>query len=599
MGKGATSAAKKNKPASLAKKRKFTSRGLTSTLQAQLKAASGRKDIEFSDAPESHTKLLRKVPITERAGYPVKRAKGSVDPAKWRTNEGKEVHVDFTRHAWLPDEWGQGVKITNRTAHSRGKSGGTYTVIVSPDGKIFYHRKDAEAYDGKAFSLKRGFNGQVRRAKLQAAEAVQLARSQIKEISSSTSDIGTDSDESLFKLLTPAEPKCIAKPSQFHFCIVSARRATKVEGIRDIFMVQSQLLDAGVTPTWYVDAESLKDYRALGLKAVVGGKLTPSRNKALKDANRMGKACVQLSDDISAWEYRHGKRATSKTDDACNAAHAAAKRYVVSPVAAAQFICAKMRGCTEEKKPKLGGVYMLGSCARVFAGEEFTYQNFILGDFFVVDKGSNTRFDENMSLKEDYDFSCAHIRDHGAILRCNRMTLNVKHYSNHGGACTNRDKKGEQEQRNIAILKSKWPRAFFKHPKRKNEVVMRWPADDDAEGKYHKDKLSKPESGQKAKTTAVKKSQLKEKKPAQTALEGHVKKAVAKGGFPRQTSVLQYSKKDAVEHVVTRCKKISGRRVEQVLGKMKWETSNGEEKTYGIADLRYDLKCGYLVARRA
>ena len=28
----------------------------------------------------------------------------------------------------------------------------------------------------------------------------------------------------------------------------------------------------------------MEDYKALGLKAVVGGKLTPSRNKALEDA---------------------------------------------------------------------------------------------------------------------------------------------------------------------------------------------------------------------------------------------------------------------------------------------------------------------------
>jgi len=52
--------------------------------------------------------------------------------------------------------------------------------------------------------------------------------------------------------------------------------------------------------------------------------------------------------------------------------------------------------------------------------------------------------------------------------------LNVKHYDNSGGACSNRDKKGKEELRNIAILHKKWPRCFSKHPKRKNEVVMRW-----------------------------------------------------------------------------------------------------------------------------
>ena len=91
-------------------------------------------------------------------------------------------------------------------------------------------------------------------------------------------------------------------------------------GIADIFTVQSQLHQAGVTPTWYVDKESLKDYLKLGLKAVVGGKLTAARNKALRDANKKGKICVQLSDDISAWEYRDGKPAKVRDFDAMNKA---------------------------------------------------------------------------------------------------------------------------------------------------------------------------------------------------------------------------------------------------------------------------------------
>merc|ERR1719272_1517242 len=120
-------------------------------------------------------------------------------------------------------------------------------------------------------------------------------------------------------------------------------------------MVQTQFVEAGATPTWYVDKASLKDYQSLGLKAVVGGKLTAARNKCLQDAARMGKVCVQASDDISAWEYRAGKKAVDRTDHAVNAAHANARRYIVSPVAAAQFILAKMRGC-DEPKPRLGGV---------------------------------------------------------------------------------------------------------------------------------------------------------------------------------------------------------------------------------------------------
>merc|ERR1712014_130798 len=96
-----------------------------------------------------------------------------------------------------------------------------------------------------------------------------------------------------------------------------------------------------------------------------------------------------------------------------------------------------------------------------------------------VDKGSNVNLDEDMTLKEDYDFSCSHIMAHGSIMRCNRLTLNVKHYDNGGGACSNRDKKGEEEKRNIAILHKKWPGCFRSNPKRKNEVIMRWKKSDE------------------------------------------------------------------------------------------------------------------------
>ena len=159
--------------------------------------------------------------------------------------------------------------------------------------------------------------------------------------------------ERLKIILLAGATRFLPKKEEFHFCVVSARRATEVEGVKDIFTVQTHLLLAGVTPTWYVDSESLADYRALGINAVVGGKLTPSRNKALDDAEKMNKICVQLSDDISSWEYRHGPRASEKTDDALNEAHNQAKKYTISPVCAARWMIAKMRSTPEE--PKLGG----------------------------------------------------------------------------------------------------------------------------------------------------------------------------------------------------------------------------------------------------
>merc|ERR1712187_808593 len=98
---------------------------------------------------------------------------------------------------------------------------------------------------------------------------------------------------------------------------------------------------------------------------------------------------------------------------------------------------------------------------------------FILGDFFVVDK-SPCRFDTRMSLKEDYDLTCAHLREHGCVLRYNHLMVFAKHETNSGGACSIRDTQGQRERDNIAILHEKYPGAFRDNPKRPNQVVLQW-----------------------------------------------------------------------------------------------------------------------------
>mmetsp|Transcript_60234 Transcript_60234/g.176063 ORF Transcript_60234/g.176063 Transcript_60234/m.176063 type:complete len:902 (+) Transcript_60234:41-2746(+) len=284
---------------------------------------------------------------------------------------------------------------------------------------------------------------------------------------------GLEADAKLFACLNDRESAQLVGGDAFHFGVVSARRTNTPEGVRDVLNVESQFKTMGVQPTWYVDEASLLGYQGLGLKAIVGGKLIPARNLALEDASSMGKVCVQVSDDISRWDYYSGE-AKQKTLQEANAAAKRAERYQISPVAAARFILAKMRGVPEgEPRPQLGGVYPLGNLGHSFHSEEFSKKNFILGDFFVVDN-SKCRFDTTMSLKEDYDFTCSHLKAHGAVLRCNRMVIQAKHETNAGGACTVRDAAGERERENIRILQRKWPGAIKPHHIRPNQVVLRW-----------------------------------------------------------------------------------------------------------------------------
>merc|ERR1712023_518889 len=83
-----------------------------------------------------------------------------------------------------------------------------------------------------------------------------------------------------------------------------------------------------------------------------------------------------------------------------------------------------------------------------------------------------------MTLKEDYDYTCSHIKQHGCVMRCNRMFLSVKHSVNAGGAVAARDQQGQKERANIAILQNKWPGVFRINTRRKgaadSEVTMNW-----------------------------------------------------------------------------------------------------------------------------
>jgi len=239
--------------------------------------------------------------------------------------------------------------------------------------------------------------------------------------------------------------------------------------------VETQLRAAGVQPTWYVDKPSVPQYRAVGLTVVEGGKLVPARNMALRKAKKQGKVCVQISDDISKWNYCQGEVNRQRTLEAANKAGHEAATLRISPLAAARFIVAKMRSVPEgQKRPMLGGVFYNSNHGQSFMTDAFTVDNFILGDFFVQEPSSPCLFDPRMTLKEDYDFTCSHLAKHGAILRCNRMMIQAAHETNAGGAVSERDEAGTKERKNIAILQEKWPGVFRTGKRGDTQVVMNW-----------------------------------------------------------------------------------------------------------------------------
>lgn len=409
--------------------------------------------------------------FTDKKAWEQRRQKEKAPPGGWPKpppHWPKGVRVDIRKPVWwLPEGWGQGMKTTCES---------NLATYVSPEGRLYYHKHIVLALPGVKPGQAAQSPAGPRPDAGRPAWAKTWARDRIAEGANYRRMVPQfDADSHLFKILTPAERALLPRsPADLHFAVVSARRADHEEGLRAVVNVQSQLIAGGADPVWYVDAESLKDYKALGLNAKVGGKLVPARNLALKDAEKLGKPCVQVSDDISGWCYFKGK--LKKNLDLTGLAlgnHAAksAERLRVSPAAAARFLTAKLRA---NGKAKLAGVFPLGNTGMAMTTEEVSKERFVLGDFFVTE-GSKCRFDPRLTLKEDYDFTCAHLAAHGEVLRCNRMFAAAAHETNAGGAVSERDAKGDKERANIKVLQEKWPGVFSVNGRRGDtQVIMTW-----------------------------------------------------------------------------------------------------------------------------
>mmetsp|Transcript_18865 Transcript_18865/g.28455 ORF Transcript_18865/g.28455 Transcript_18865/m.28455 type:complete len:362 (-) Transcript_18865:197-1282(-) len=304
-----------------------------------------------------------------------------------------------------------------------------------------------------------------------------------------------------------------AEPSKILYCIISTKRASNVG------FMNAKLREGGVAINdivWIVGIGEFELYNSNcenGEKVVEGGDLTPSRNKALTIAiDNDYDFCVQLSDDLMwsmllkldppllenyliadsrEWEpLRNGAVIKNKKDlrkgERCANDLAKKTGVYVSLGAAARLATAllkKAKALAQEKKknvyPRLAGAYVNGNTGTAAISTPLSSECFIVGDFIVIDTTAEPRFDEEMFLKEDYDFTCQHLYTYGCALRINKLICDFKHYTNQGGAVDVRggNTKGtlnEKEQYNINMLLHKWPGVFQIKRKKPNEVDMKW-----------------------------------------------------------------------------------------------------------------------------
>ena len=189
-------------------------------------------------------------------------------------------------------------------------------------------------------------------------------------------------------------------------------------------------------------------YRSKGCSKVYEtGNLIDSRNFALDHSFKENNICVQLSDDIKkvVINKNFGEPKNVELDFAI--------KDIVS------------------KFKSVKGVKLLGIPPTdnfFFANKIVSVNTFCIGDMLFV-KPSEIRFDTQLSLKEDYDFTLQH-KQIGDVIRYQKYLFTFEHYSNKGGAVDVRD--DNEEQKNIMILKSKWGDKIRLNSKRKNEILI-------------------------------------------------------------------------------------------------------------------------------
>ncbi|KAF8855585.1 hypothetical protein BDZ45DRAFT_501356 [Acephala macrosclerotiorum] len=235
--------------------------------------------------------------------------------------------------------------------------------------------------------------------------------------------------------------------SKFGIYIISRGRPANIK------KMASHLSGLGVT--WVLHPSELTLYTSSGAtRTLSGGTLCQSRNAALQHAFSKNLVCVQLSDDLEHvfWWTKNGLERIKITLET-----ATLRTYEIM----------------EKESLFLGGGMptanaQFASFVQDPEGKGFTRFNFILADFMVI-RPTSLRFNETLTLKEDYEFTVQHIKAYGGAVRLLQLMPKFKHYTKKGGCGTYRS--AEAELRNIGILKSRHP-GWWRKGRNENEVQL-------------------------------------------------------------------------------------------------------------------------------
>jgi hypothetical protein len=207
--------------------------------------------------------------------------------------------------------------------------------------------------------------------------------------------------------------------------------------------------------TWYVGEGEGETYKSAGARNVKEtGRLIPSRNAILNDAFEIGVPAVQFNDDVTSLKrvtFLEGKK---------RGVHISFEESVQM-----------MLSALEQTGVKLAGIAPTANPLNWDPRKPVNTRNFIIADFTVC-LPTELRYDINMAIKEDYDYTLQHIHKYGGVARCNEVLSDFKHKSA-GGVTDVRT--AALEQAMIRYLKNKWGSVIKDNPRRPNEILLKIP----------------------------------------------------------------------------------------------------------------------------
>ena len=182
-------------------------------------------------------------------------------------------------------------------------------------------------------------------------------------------------------------------------CIVSMGRAFRVKPMEEFVE----------NPVWFVPKDELDDYLAEYTKGGIvpcDDGLSESRNTALEYCFKRNKICLMIDDDLENGVHMINKNKTEKitVEETINELYT---QLINSPM-------------------KLGGFTMMSN---MFWFDPMNRMNTRtpLSTQTIMIKPSKPRFDTNLKMSEDFDFTLQHIVEYGGALRLNYMRMDCNH----------------------------------------------------------------------------------------------------------------------------------------------------------------------------